>query len=132
MTPTIPPKAAKPTDSPALIAAALTPGTTRITGAARLRLKESDRLASVAAMLRALGGEARVTDDGLVIPGSHSLRGGVVDAMGDHRIVMSAAIASVGCTGEVVILGAEAVNKSYPGFFKDFAALGGCCKEESI
>ena len=114
------------------VAAALTPGTTRITGAARLRLKESDRLASVAAMLRALGGEARVTDDGLVIPGSHSLRGGVVDAMGDHRIVMSAAIASVGCESEVVILGAEAVNKSYPGFFRDFAALGGCCKEESI
>ncbi len=111
------------------VVAALTPGTTTITGAARLRLKESDRLATVAAMLSALGGDAEVTGDGLIIRGRETLSGGTVDGAGDHRIVMSAAIASVGCTNAVTVLGADAVRKSYPGFFRDFTALGGRCKE---
>ena len=113
------------------VAAALTPGTTTITGAERLRLKESDRLSAVSEMLRTLGGEVTVTGDGFVIHGCASLRGGAVNGFGDHRIVMAASIAAVGCKAPVTILGAEAVNKSYPGFFRDYAALGGICKEEA-
>lgn len=118
------------TDTPDLMpilaaAAAAIPGqTTRITGAARLRLKESDRLAAMEETILALGGEARETPDGLVIRG-RSLRGGTVDGKNDHRIVMSAAIAATACQNEVTILGAEAVNKSYPRFWEDFQALGG-------
>lgn len=93
--------------------------------AERLRIKESDRLASVSRALNALGGSVQETADGLIISGEHPLRGGEVDACGDHRIAMMAAIASCACTDEVVIRGAQAVNKSYPGFWDDFNALGG-------
>lgn len=112
------------------VAAALTPGTTRITGAARLRLKESDRLQTVREMLTELGGDVTEETSGLVICGKPSLSGGVTHSRGDHRIAMAAAIASIGCTGSVTIQNAESVNKSYPGFFADFAALGGQIKEE--
>ena len=106
------------------IAAALPGKTTRIVGAARLRLKESDRLTAMAKAIRALGGDAEETPDGLLIRGG-KLRGGTVDGMNDHRVVMSAAVAATACEGPVEILGAEAVNKSYPDFWKDFEALGG-------
>lgn len=112
------------------VAAALTPGTTHITGAARLRLKESDRLVTVREMLTALGGDVTEESDGLIIRGKTSLSGGVTHSRGDHRIAMAAAIASVGCTGPVIIENAEAVNKSYPRFFADFRTLGGQIKEE--
>lgn len=97
----------------------------RFINARRLRIKESDRIASVTAAVNALGGSAAETDDGLVVRVCGGLRGGRVDAAGDHRIAMMAAIASIGCTGETLICGAEAVNKSYPYFWKDFNALGG-------
>jgi len=113
------------------VAAALTPGTTQIVNAGRLRLKESDRLQTVSQLLTALGGDVTQTDDGLIIRGKAQLRGGVTNSFGDHRIVMSAAIASIGCREPVTILGAEAVEKSYPGFFRDLAALGGCITEEA-
>ena len=106
------------------VAAALPGVNTRITGAARLRLKESDRLSAMAAAICALGGEAEETPDGLVIHGK-ALTGGTVDGQNDHRVVMSAAIAATACRGPVTILGAEAVNKSYPMFFVDFSCLGG-------
>lgn len=99
-------------------------GETRLVNAARLRLKESDRLASVSAMLRALGGRVEELPDALVITGGR-LAGGTVESFRDHRIAMSAAIASVCCAREVQILGADAVNKSYPAFFEDFNRLGG-------
>ena len=98
----------------------------RVFNAQRLRIKESDRLESVRRTLNALGGDVSETPDGLVIVGGTPLRGGEVDACGDHRIAMMAAIASAACTGEVIIRGAQAVNKSYPGFWNDFNALGGC------
>ena len=104
--------------------AALIPGETRIVNAARLRLKESDRLTTTAQTLNALGGQVEETADGLVIQGKPSLPGGQVDAQGDHRIAMAAAVASVGCTGPVTITGAQAVEKSYPGFWRDLGALG--------
>ncbi len=118
------------TDTPDLmpilsaVAAAIPGKITRITGAARLRLKESDRLAAMAKTIQALGGQADELPGGLVIRGT-KLKGGTVDGMNDHRVVMSAAIAATACQGPVTIRGAEAVNKSYPGFWKDFQALGG-------
>lgn len=99
-------------------------GETRLVNAARLRLKESDRLASVSAMLRALGGTVTEFPDALVITGG-ALAGGTVDSCRDHRIAMSAAIASIRCKQEVNILGADAVKKSYPAFYQDFNLLGG-------
>ena len=104
--------------------AAATPGTTRITGAARLRLKESDRLETTARALNALGGQVSQTEDGLVIRGRAALEGGRVDAAGDHRIAMAAAVASGACTGPVEILGGQAVDKSYPDFWKSLRLLG--------
>lgn len=106
------------------LCAAARQGECTITGGARLRGKESDRLATVAAAIRALGGEAAETPDGLAIRGC-ALRGGTVDGAGDHRVVMSAAVAATVCAGETVVTGAEAVEKSYPAFFEDFARLGG-------
>ena len=99
------------------VLAAAAKGKTVITGAARLRLKESDRIATTAAMLRALGGHVEETEDGLVIEGGYGLTGGVVNGAGDHRIVMSAAVAALIADGDVTITGIEAVSKSYPRFF---------------
>ena len=99
-------------------------GTTRIYGAARLRLKESDRLMAVTSMLTALGADITETDDGLIINGVPRLSGGVTDSFNDHRIAMSAAVASVACTGEVTVKGAECVSKSYPDFWNDVHTLG--------
>ena len=90
----------------------------------RLRLKESDRVASVIAMLEALGGKAAATEDTLTVHPA-TLTGGTVDSCNDHRIAMSAAIAAIVCTQPVSILGAEAVNKSYPHFWAEYRRLGG-------
>lgn len=92
--------------------------------ASRLRLKESDRLMSTAAMLTALGGRTREAADSLEIVGT-ALTGGRVTAFHDHRIVMAATVAATACCGETQIDGAEAVEKSYPTFFADFQRLGG-------
>lgn len=100
-------------------------GTTRIFNASRLRLKESDRIESTVNMINALGGDAVATDDGMIIRGKPTLSGGTVDSYGDHRIVMSAAVASLKCKNCVIIKDAQAVSKSYPDFFKDFNSLGG-------
>lgn len=118
------------TDTPDLmpilsaVAAAVQGKTTRITGATRLRLKESDRIAAMAQTIQALGGNAEELPDGLVIHGT-KLRGGTIDGQNDHRVVMSAAIAATSCQDPVTILGAEAVQKSYPHFWRDYEALGG-------
>ena len=106
------------------VVAACAHGETRIKNCARLRLKESDRLKTTADMIRSLGGWAEEDGDMLVIRGG-KLRGGTVSGAGDHRIVMSAAIAAIACHGEVTITGAEAVRKSYPLFFNDYSSLGG-------
>jgi len=94
------------------------------TGIQRLRLKESDRVASVISMLEALGGKAEATADTLTVYGT-GLTGGTVDAVNDHRIAMSAAIAATVCSAPVTILGAECVEKSYPRFFEELKRLGG-------
>ena len=90
----------------------------------RLRIKESDRVASTIAMLEALGGKAEATEDTLTVYGT-GYRGGTVDAQNDHRIAMSTAIAATVCTEPVTVLGAEAVKKSYPKFWDEYARLGG-------
>lgn len=90
----------------------------------RLRLKESDRVASVIAMLKALGGNAEADENTMAVYGT-GLTGGTVDAQNDHRIAMSAAIAATVCTEPVTILGAQCVSKSYPHFFDEYRKLGG-------
>ncbi len=103
-------------------------GTSRFTGAKRLKLKESDRLLTVADMINSLGGEAKVLPDGIIVKGQ-SLVGGEVDSHNDQRIVMAAAVAATLCREPVIIRNAHAVNKSYPTFFEDFARLGGISNE---
>ena len=90
----------------------------------RLRLKESDRVASVIAMLRGLGGDAEATEDTLTVYGT-GLAGGKVDSVNDHRIAMSAAIAATVCKEPVILYGAHCVEKSYPRFFEEYCRLGG-------
>ena len=108
--------------------AALCDGETRVENAARLRLKESDRLQTTAALLSSLGGSVRELPDGLIISGRGHLSGGTADACGDHRIAMSAAMAACGCEGPVTVSGSECVAKSYPAFWEDFASL----KEDAV
>ena len=110
---------------PLAVMAAVRSGTTRFVNAARLRIKESDRLATVHQMLTALGGQAEEGHDSLTVHGVPALSGGTVDGANDHRIVMAAAIAATYCKGPTTILGAEAVNKSYPSFWEDYKSLGG-------
>lgn len=102
------------------VAAAAHHGTVRFVGARRLHYKESDRVISTIMMLRSLGGdtsEASYAADTFEIRGTGSLQGGTVDTYGDHRIAMAAAIAELICSGPVVILNSEVVDKSYPDFF---------------
>lgn len=99
--------------------------TSRITGAHRLAIKESDRLAATADMLNRLGGKVTASADGLEIEPVQELHGGVVDSFGDHRIAMCAAVAATRCTGVVTILHGDCVEKSYPRFFEDYQQLGG-------
>ncbi len=106
------------------VVAAFSQGETIFTGATRLKLKESDRLNSVAQMIIDLGGAVTELTDGLVVHGQ-PLVGGKVDSCGDHRIAMAAAIAACFCADRVTIAGAQVVAKSYPRFFEDFRALGG-------
>lgn len=103
---------------------AIAEGRSHITGAARLRLKESDRLAVMSELLRAMGTSVTELKDGLIIDGAGSLNGAVIDAHDDHRIAMSAAIASMMCNGDVTVTGAECVSKSYSAFWDDFVSLG--------
>ena len=104
--------------------AAVSAGETIVKNAERLRLKESDRLAATAQTLNALGANVKEEPGGLRIQGVEGLRGGEVDAWGDHRIAMMAAIASLACKDPVTITGAQAVRKSYPAFWEKFGGLG--------
>jgi len=109
---------------PLAVAAAFAEGQTHITGAARLRIKESDRLHALAKNLSALGIRTEELPDGLIIRGGQPA-GGAVDSFGDHRIAMAFSIAAARASGPVKINGAECVDKSYPAFYQDYVALGG-------
>ena len=101
---------------PALfVAAALAEGETRVSGAAELRVKESDRIAAMAAALQALGAHIVETPDGAIIRGGR-LRGGEADSHGDHRIAMALAVAAQRADGEVRIRDCANVATSFPGF----------------
>ncbi|MBQ8092870.1 MAG: 3-phosphoshikimate 1-carboxyvinyltransferase [Clostridia bacterium] len=100
-------------------------GESRITGAARLRLKESDRLRAMSAALQALRAICYEEDDGLMIRGGLTLIGGSVDGCNDHRVVMAMAVASALARSPVTISDAEAVAKSAPAFWDEFVHLGG-------
>ena len=111
---------------PAIAAvAAYAEGETKITNAARLRLKESDRLHTVAETINTLGGRAKELPDGLVITGKSRLTGGTADSFGDHRIAMLAAVLAAGCEAPVTVLGAQCTSKSYPEFWKTLERLKG-------
>jgi 3-phosphoshikimate 1-carboxyvinyltransferase len=98
-------------------------GETVVRGAAELRVKESDRIAAVVDGLNALGGDLQALPDGFVVHGTGGLRGGVIDAQGDHRTAMLGAIAGLASREGVRVLGMEAAAVSYPGFAADLAAL---------
>ena len=110
---------------PIAAAAALAEGESKITGAGRLRLKESDRLAAMASAINALGGSVQEGEDGLVIQGVSSLKGGRVSGCNDHRVVMAMAVAALRAGGPVEITDPHSIRKSYPSFFKEYNRLGG-------
>jgi len=108
---------------PVLAALATHGGEIRVTGASELRVKESDRIAALVSGLRALGAEADELPDGFHVFGRTRLRGGEADAAGDHRLAMAFAVAALGARAPSRILGAEAVDVSYPGFFEILSSL---------
>jgi len=111
---------------PALaVAACAAQGRTVIHNAARLRIKESDRLAALRAELGALGAAIQERPDGLVIDGGAPLQGGPVTSHNDHRIAMALAVAAALCASPMALTGSEAVQKSAPHFWDEYAQLGG-------
>jgi 3-phosphoshikimate 1-carboxyvinyltransferase len=105
------------------LAACFAEGTTTIRDAAELRRKESDRIATVAAALTALGASVETSEDGMRIEGAGGLPGGAIDSHGDHRIAMLGAVAGLASRGGVEVAGMDAAAVSYPGFEGDLAAL---------
>jgi 3-phosphoshikimate 1-carboxyvinyltransferase len=99
------------------VAGSQIPGGIQIRDAAELRLKESDRLATTAANLRAMGAEVEEFDDGLSVSGPTQLHGALIDSHGDHRIAMAFSVAALIAKGETEIAGAECVAISFPEFF---------------
>jgi len=100
-------------------------GLTEVRGAGELRHKESDRIQAIAALIRALGGEITLFEDGFRLEGPQPLRGGAVDPAGDHRIAMAAAVLAAGLPGEVEVAGFDAARVSFPDFIAVFRQLGG-------
>jgi 3-phosphoshikimate 1-carboxyvinyltransferase len=98
-------------------------GETVVRGAAELRVKESDRIATVVEGLRGLGAEIEATDDGFAVRGTGGLRGGRIDAHGDHRLALLGAVAGLASREGVEVCGMEAAAVSYPGFTTDIASL---------
>jgi 3-phosphoshikimate 1-carboxyvinyltransferase len=108
------------------VAAAFAIGETRVRNAEELRTKESDRIGSLCAEIRALGGQAQETPDGFVIQGNGDpLAGGRLDAHGDHRLAMAGMVAGLAAQGPVSVLGAEAFSESFPGFLQILRQMGG-------
>jgi len=108
------------------VLAAIAPYTSdgiEIRDARELRVKESDRIASVATNLRLMGAEVNEFDDGLRIPGGQKLHGATLDSFGDHRVAMAFAVAALRANGETEITGADAAVISYPEFFKTLEGL---------
>ena len=100
-------------------------GETVVRNAEELRVKETDRLAATVEGLRGLGANIEATDDGFVVRGTGGLKGGRIDAHGDHRMAMLGAVAGLGSEEGVEVVGVEAAGVSYPGFEADLRALAG-------
>jgi 3-phosphoshikimate 1-carboxyvinyltransferase len=98
-------------------------GETLVRGASELRVKESDRIATVVEGLRGLGADIEATEDGFAVTGTGGLRGGVIDAAGDHRLAMMGAVAGLASREGVTVRGMQAADVSYPGFVEDIRAL---------
>jgi 3-phosphoshikimate 1-carboxyvinyltransferase len=105
------------------VAATQLPGTSRITGAGELRVKESDRIAAMAEGLAAMGADITALDDGWVITGPRHLEGARVRSHRDHRVAMALAVAGLLADGTTEIDDAECVDISYPGFFDQLESL---------
>jgi 3-phosphoshikimate 1-carboxyvinyltransferase len=108
---------------PALAALATFGGSIQVTGAAELRVKESDRITALVTGLRAMGADAEEFSDGFSVRGARRLSGGTVDALHDHRLAMAFAVAALGAGGPTEILGAEVAAVSFPGFFDTLERL---------
>ena len=106
-------------------AMAIAKGESLITGGERLKLKESDRIQAIVNTIINLGGDAKATDDGMIISGIDGLSGGDVSCYNDHRIAMMIGALSAYCTGDILVDGHNCVAKSYPHFWTDFEHLGG-------
>ncbi len=100
-------------------------GETVVTGAQELKVKESDRIATVVNGLRGLGADIEATDDGFVVQGTGGLRGGTIESHGDHRLAMLGAVAGLASAEGVEVVGMDAADVSYPGFADDIAGLVG-------
>ena len=100
-------------------------GETVVRGAGELRLKETDRIATVVDGLRGLGAQIEATEDGFAVQGAGGLRGGALEAHGDHRLAMLGAVAGLASREGVEVIGMEAAAVSYPGFEADLASLRG-------
>jgi 3-phosphoshikimate 1-carboxyvinyltransferase len=105
------------------LAACFAEGTTTIRDAEELRRKESDRIETVTAALRAIGGKVEPTPDGMVIEGTGGLVGGTIESHGDHRIAMLGAVAGLASKEGVEVIGMDAAAVSYPGFEADLRTL---------
>lgn len=112
--------------------ASVSSGTTEITNAARLRIKESDRLKAISTELNKIGADVKEREDGLIINGKERLKGGKVTSWRDHRIAMALAVVSSKCVNPMIMKEAEYVKKSYPGFWQDFRRLGGNIDEWNV
>ena len=98
-------------------------GETVVRGAQELRVKESDRIVGVVDGLRGLGADIEASEDGFAVRGSGGLRGGTIDAHGDHRLAMLGAVAGLASREGVEVVGMEAATVSYPGFVQDLESL---------
>lgn len=120
-------------EAPALaIAFAFANGASRLSGAAELRVKESDRIKSVVGNLIKCGVQAKELADGFEIIGQKTIKGARVDSFGDHRIAMSFAVAALGAEGEMIIDDSECVATSFPNFADIFRSLGGAIEEQAV
>ena len=106
------------------VAAATAEVSTHIYNAGMLRIKESDRLAAMYDCRSKVGADISEEPEGLIIKVVPKLKGGTVDGYNDHRIVMAMAVASIVSENPIIIEGAQAINKSYPGFFDDIKHMG--------
>lgn len=115
---------------PALtVLASLSKGETKIINCERLKIKESNRLESTSKELIKLGADIDILADSMVIRGVAELDGGKVDSWNDHRVAMSLGVTSSRVKKDIILMGAESVSKSYPGFWEDFKKLGGIFSE---